>query len=575
MSEPNLFDYQIRAKQNTAILYRKGYKKVLTVLPGGGGKTVIASSITKDYHHNQQIKINNLISQEYSNQTGKKVAFFTHRDELFSQAREKQLAFGNVTEPINSETSQINSYANTFVCMVETFDRRSISDNFLSYFKDVGLIFIDEAHRADFNKIMHHFEGALFDGLTATPISSDKSKPMNKVWDIMFIAATKTELLELNAINPNVGIVPCDCYSFGKVDRDKLSKKGIDFDEKKMAKDFSDDIQVRNVIENYEDLGKGMKGLCFNVNISHNELMHHEFLNIGVNSRILHSKADKFYGAPKSSLAKNWRKDTIKWFRETEGALINNVGILTTGFDEKSTELIMTNFASLSISKVEQCEVRGARPYQYPNGQWKEFYRWLDFGKNCNYFNIDGNNNIPWQLYYDMPNSKHNTVGVAAVKTCPECGALNPVSTRFCKGFKKDWLSQEVVECGYMFPLSERKEDLIPRTMVKFITDGINVQELISNAKFNGYDIKSVYWKILEKVSQYAKKSFETFILKEQFDFLLYICFKKLRELSKVTGKRVWRDSVKSALSEKMRKDGFILDVKEVGNKEILEEIKN
>ena len=564
LTKADLFPYQDKGIVDIYDLFRKEYRKVLGVLPGGGGKTYLSSCITTDFHTTQ-----------YQKQTGNKVAVFTHREELFGQWRNSMLDFGNITEPINADTNRINPHSDTFICMVETFDSRSISDSFLKHFKNVGLVFIDEAHRADFNKILHHFDQAKIIGLTATPISSNKKFPMKSIWDIMLEIAKRTELLRLNEINPKVGIVPCDCYSLGGIDRDKLPKKGNDLDEKKMSKDFREKKQKYNTIENYESLGKGMKGLCFNVDVEHNEDMDAEFKVMGVESRQLHSNAKKWFGAPKASLAKNWRKDTILWYKHTPKSVLNNVGILTTGYDERSTELVMTNFASLSISKVEQCHTRGSRTFQYPNGEWKEMYRWLDFGRNCEYFGIDGNNNIDWKAYWEMPESRNNGDKAGGYKTCPKCGSLNTIASRYCSGLKEDWLSGEMLECGFSFPFEEKKEDLVPRVMVKYFTDGINVSELLAYAKMNGFKEGIVYWKILDAVSSLGKKHFGIFLLEEQFDFLLDVCFRKLKELSKATGKRTWRDAVKPVLLEKLRKDGFVLDVQELGDKEELEKLEN
>jgi len=563
MSEPILFDYQNKTEKEVFSLFRKGKRKVLTVVPGGGGKTIISGSMNKNY-----------LLHQYKQHTNNKVAFFTHREELFNQTREKFLSFGNYTEPINADTTSIDPNATSFVCMVETFSRRSDSESFLNNFKGVKLGFIDEAHRADFNKILHHFDTANICGLTATPISSDKKQPMNQTWDVMLEAATTTMLQKLNSLEPKVGVVPCDCYQLEGIDRNKFKKKGEDYDEKTMSQDFRSKKQIQNTMQKYDELGKGMKGLCFNIDIEHNEDMHKEFLAAGVDSRMLHSDKKKFLGAPNASMMKNWRKDTLLWFKHTSGAMLNNVGILTTGFDEPSTELVMTNYSSLSISKVVQCHVRGARPYQYPNGEWKEFYRWLDFGKNCDYFNTDGNNDINWRGYFDSPYSTKNRQSAAAYKTCPECSSMVPVSARFCCGLKTDWLSQEQYECGYCFPLSVKEEDLVPRLMVKFFTDGIIVSDMIMYAKMNGYDIKGVFYKILDKVSELAKNKFGTFILSEQLDFLVDVAFKKIKELAKETQKRTWRDSVKKSLIEKLRKDGFILDIQEIGNAEVLNELK-
>ena len=523
--------------------------------------TILSGSIAKHWHE----KIHQF----------PKVAFFTHREELFNQCREKWLLFGNITEPINSDTSSINPNSKSFVVMVETFSRRSDNEEFLKFFKGVGLVFIDEAHRADFNKILHHFSHSLIIGLTATPISSDKKHPMNKTWDAMYEAATTTQLQQLNSLNPKVGVVPCDCYQIKGIDRDKIKKKGGEYEDKSAGEQFRSTKQIQNTLDNYFKLGNGMKAFVFNIDIEHNEDMYNEFKAAGVENRQLHSSSKKWFGAPSSSLSKWWRRDTFLWLKNTPGAMVNNIGIATTGTDEPSIELIMTNYASLSISKVVQSHTRGARPYQYPNGEWKQFYRWLDFGMNCSFFSTDGNNNLPWQSYFDMPFSSHNREGVGGYKSCPICGSLCAVSARYCQGIKEDWLSQEQIECGYEFPLKEKEVDTVSREMVKYITDGIVVSDLVKMAERNGNQIGSVFYRIMDLICTYGLKMFGTFILSEQFEVLLDISFKKIKELSKYSKKRVWRDAVRKQLISKMRSKGFVLDIEELGDAGLLEELKN
>src|ERR1700735_1568597 len=132
MTPPTLFPFQEKAGIDIAELFRSGKRKVLAVSPGGSGKTVMSASTTSKYHIKQ-----------YQKETQKKVAFFTHREELFNQTRDKFLRFNNITEPIDANTNHINPHSDTFVVMVETFDRRSESSSFLDYFKNVGLVFID------------------------------------------------------------------------------------------------------------------------------------------------------------------------------------------------------------------------------------------------------------------------------------------------------------------------------------------------------------------------------------------------------------------------------------------------
>ncbi len=472
------------------------------------------------------------------------------------------MQFGNITQPINADTNWINPNSDTFVLMVETFKRRVLNSAFLDYFKDVGLCFVDECHRDDFFEILQYFESSLLIGLTATPICSNIERPMNTTWDVMLEIATTSELQHLNSLNPKVGVVPCECYALKGIDRSRLSKSGVDFNEKKMSVDFRDELQVENTLYHYETKARGMKGLCFNVDIEHNEVMQSNFDSLGVPCRQLHSKTSKWFGAPRASLAKHWRKDTLLWFKHTDGAIINNVGILTTGFDETSSELAITNFASLSLSKVVQCHVRCARPHQYKDGSWKTSYKWMDFGGNCQNFNIDGNNDIDWKYYWDNPKIKKKD-GVGGYKTCPICSNLNPVSARFCSGLKLDWLSDSYVECGYIFPISEKEVDLVPREMIKFYQDKVQVSSILRDIERNGFKVGSAYHKVLDAICLLAK-DLGTYLEAEQISFLVEMGISKIKELGKLTGKKTFKESVKEDVLKKLQEKGFIVNINEV-----------
>ena len=256
MAQPTLFDFQQEAIPKIASLLVK-HDSVLCVSPGGSGKATIASAITARYELKSQFKS----------------AFFTHRDELFDQIRNRMLSFGTITQPINADTTWINPEAKAFVVMVETFNRRSQQQAFLDYFKDVRLCHFDEAHRSDFNKIFPHFANAKRIGWTATPISALKKHPLNESWQTMFEIATISQMQELNSRFPNMGTVPSELYHLGKVDRSKLKIKGLEFDDRSNSEEFSKKEQIDNVIEGYFERGRGLKTLCFDVDVKHSKKM--------------------------------------------------------------------------------------------------------------------------------------------------------------------------------------------------------------------------------------------------------------------------------------------------------------
>ena len=542
LMQPTLFDFQAEAIPKIASLLVK-YNSVLVVSPGGSGKATLASAITQRYESKQPYK----------------TAFFTHRDELFDQIRNRMLSFGTFTQPINASTESIDSNTKAFVCMVETFNRRSQSPSFLEYFKDVRLCHYDEAHRSDFNKIFPFFDAlnpkCKRIGWTATPISALKKRPLKDDWEVMIEIATIEQMQELNHNFPNMGTVPSELYHLGNVDRNKLKVKGLEFDDASNSEMFSKKEQIDNVIEGYFE--RGLKTLCFDVDVKHSKKMCEAFKYNNINARHLNGN-DK----------KNYRKDCLEWLKHTPDAVLNNVGILTTGFDEPSVEAIYINSSMMSLSLYIQKMVRGSRPYFYTDGvrkgSYKERYLALDFGNNADFRggNMgDCNRDIDWQDFFDNPN-KQKREGIGGCKTCPVCKASNPIAARFCCGMKIDFLSEDLIECGYIFPVIEKEEDIIPREMVRFFQSNIDIKK---NVKYfveeRGSSNGRVYYETLNQIAQMAFKDmqFSEVLLPEQVNFLLDFSIAKIKELGKISGKRTYKESVKADTVTALRKVGFLL----------------
>jgi len=59
--------------------------------------------------------------------------------------------------------------------------------------------------------------------------------------------------------------------------------------------------------------------------------------------------------------SKQERRAILKWFKETPNAILSSVGILTTGFDEPTIEVIILNRATKSLTLYFQMIGRGSR----------------------------------------------------------------------------------------------------------------------------------------------------------------------------------------------------------------------
>lgn len=492
-------------------------KSVLAVSPTGSGKTVILSTIA--YRFTQKSK--------------KKVIIFVHKTELLDQTREKLFGwYGILSQKIDANTKFVDNTVDVYVAMVETFNNRSKHNTFLDNFQNVGLVIVDEAHLSNFKKIFVHFYEAKRIGLTATPISATKKDPLKNYYQDIAIVSTVKELIALNELNPMCGVVPCNEYSLKNIDRKSLKMKGNDFDEDAMGKEFSKGKQVENTINAYLNLGYGKKTICFNANIEHSLIMNQAFLDAGLNSRHLDGNKNGKYGN------EAYRRDTFEWMKNTDNAILCNVGIATTGYDEPSIESVIVNKSTTSLPLFKQMLGRGGRPYRYPSGAYKADFLLLDMGDNCEGGGLGRyDDDIDWESMFWEPKIP-KPLGVSAIKTCPECGALNSVSARICQGLVEDFFDPDsLVSCGYVFNMDQFEQDEVYREMVK-IGDGIDIRK---NIEF--FKDKKEYFVYYETIRQIAsmmrKKIDDRHEIKDfELDAIYETTNRKLTEWFKMTGKR-------------------------------------
>lgn len=161
-----LYPYQREAREAIYDAWeRRGLRSVAVVIPTGGGKTTVFSSIAHDFHRT----------------TGRRVLVIAHRKELIEQAAARQreespdLTVGIVKAASNQTLADI------VVGSVATLrnPRR------LRQMLNVGLIIIDECHHSSadsYLKIIAAFPEARVLGVTATFTRGDR-RGLNKVFD--------------------------------------------------------------------------------------------------------------------------------------------------------------------------------------------------------------------------------------------------------------------------------------------------------------------------------------------------------------------------------------------------------
>lgn len=443
--------YQSDLANSIAVKLSHGKRRIIAQLATGGGKTFCFSAIT----------------ERYIKKSRRSVLITVHREELLRQTIKTLHTTYGITAEIVSKNMQ---RADVYVAMVETLNNKLKKTP--DYFHDVGLVIFDEAHLAHHLKILDYFPQHMVIGFTATPIAASKKRPLNAFFEDIVCGIDIPELIASKNLVKNVTINPK-----GAIDRKSLNIKNGEFDDKQMGAEYSKAKQVENTLRAYEEFALGTKTIIFNCNIAHSQTVNDRFIASGYNSRHLDA-----------GVTPEYRKECIEWLKHTPDAILNNVGILTTGFDEPSIQTIMVNKDTLSLPLWLQMCGRGARPYP-----GKKYFNIIDLGSNASSM---GDWDFARDWAYLFHNLKKAGDGVAPVKECPECYTLCHASAKVCKGIKPD-----ETDCTYVFPEKARIEMPVE---FQIFSQNIDVAQIIKDNEHRKEYFP--FYKIINIIADRAKR---------------------------------------------------------------------
>lgn len=390
-------DYQVRFTNQIIKKIPEGHKRIVAQLATGGGKTICFSY---------------LIGRYLSRYPSARIGIIVHREELQAQTTKTLLKFG---------------VQNVSVYMVETFNNQLKKHGL----KDFDLLVVDECHIGNFKKIIEYYRetGTIIIGFSATPISATKKHPLKADYETIVVGEPIESLIEMGNLCSVVHY-----SSKNSVDKKLLKKSGGDYTLDSLSVEFSKPKLVEAVVKAYEKYSPGKKTIIFNTTIEHANLVNQAFLNAGYNARSLDSKCDS-----------QTRTDTLKWLKNTPDAILNNVSILTTGFDEPTIEAVIFNRCTKSLPLWLQCCGRGAR-----TAPGKELFLIIDLGDNIKGEGHDyWNAKHDWEQYFYHPDVPGE--GPAPMKECPneDCAAMIYMSTTKCP------------YCGHLMPRETVYTDIL------------------------------------------------------------------------------------------------------------------
>lgn len=388
--------YQIEGINKLAMKARTCLRLIFQ-LATGGGKTVCFAGLCQRFINKQQTRILILV----------------HREELLKQARKTLYDWYEIVAVPITANHKYFPNAQVYVAMVETAHNRLKKNK--NYFGDVGLVIVDECHIGNFKKLYSYFPESIIIGFTATPIASTRKDPLKNYFQDIVCGIDIPELIEIWRKDNTQGLVPNKTINVTNVKRSELAIKNGEFDDSAMSQVYSSTKHVHNCVAAYQKYCLGKKTLIFNCNIEHSKKVNEAFVAYGYPSRHLDGTTD-----PQE------RVKTLHWFATTENAILNNVGVLTTGFDEPSILRIIVNKSTMSLPLWLQMTGRGSRPYP-----GKQEFLIIDMGENA-LTHGDWCDPRDWgSMFRNPPEPKAE--GEAPVKACIGCDALIHASQIICK----------------------------------------------------------------------------------------------------------------------------------------------
>lgn len=474
-----LRDYQHRINNEVAAHYAKGTKSVIVQAATGSGKTITFSALCK----------------RFTSKVNKRIVIAVHREELLKQTRLTLLKnFDICAQSITAKYKEIRP-AKVYVGMVETMN--NILRKNPDAFGDVGMLICDEVHIGNFKKLYEFYPNTFRVGFSATPISATKKHPLKQDYHAIVTAIDTPELIRQGALVQN------ETWGIKGVKRKSLQVKNGKFDESFMSAEFSQSKNVQNCVIAYMDhcAKTHPKAIVFNCNIQHSKLVTKAFLAAGYNAKHLDGNSSD-------------REDLLRWLKVTPDAILNSVGVLTTGFDETSVQSVIVNRSTMSLPLWLQMTGRGSRPHQ-----GKKTFNIIDLGGNA----LDlGDWSTPrdWEDLFYNP-EKSGAGGVAPVKECKGCEAIISASAKIC------------IYCGYDHTREVQYDTIVPE--FERITTAIHVLDLEKQAREAERHKWKAFFDILNAVIKAAQKTgFEREykpIALQQFEL-------KIKEWLKVTEKR-------------------------------------
>jgi DNA repair protein RadD len=386
----DLYPFQTDTIAQVEARIAAGTRRLITPLPTGAGKTVIAAE---------------MIAQAVAR--GERVLFLVHRRELTKQSSAKlfkaKVDHGIVQAGFPErpgERVQVASIATLYTRAIKSRSREMPS---------ASLIIVDEAHHArarTWKRIIDHYPDAVVIGLTATPARHD-GKGLGNIFEEIIQPVTVRDL------TPQY-LVPAITYAPVTPDLKGIRVERGDYVESELAERMNTQKLVGDIVEHVHKIGMGRRTVVFATSVAHSVHVRDELRRSGL-------RAEHLDGTTPLEERDLILAELANGFVD----VVTNCGVLTEGWDCPEVSRIVLARPTRSFVLYRQMIGRALR---LSPDTGKEDAIILDHaGAVFQHGFID--DPIEWTLSEDRraENQAHSARGqynAPGLTTCPECHAV-------------------------------------------------------------------------------------------------------------------------------------------------------
>ena len=363
--------------------------RVMMQLPTGGGKTVIAAHLLKNWLTH-----------------GRKAVWLTHRKELAYQTRRMlyetagiRTWFASKWIPGNPAQALVNG---AIILMAQTVSRRSVAPDVWSKYNHRDLMIIDEAHHATaegYMRAMKHWPGRIV-GMTATPWRMSKEEGFDHLFKELVCGPDVPDLQELDFLCSAKVLLPAPDH---RIQGGEIGRMG-DYTERGIELANQEPIMTAGVLEFWKNHARDRQTIVYAVSVGHARNLMAVYEEAGVRAGIM------LGDTPQQE-----RDSTIAKFSKGVINVLVNVAVATEGFDLPDASCVVIARPTESLGLYLQMLGRGLRPK--PNDG------------DCLILDMTGNaitHGLPDQpRKWSLAPRGWSLGGEAPVVRCEHCGAIS------------------------------------------------------------------------------------------------------------------------------------------------------